>query len=239
VEIGEPGRLAAAFVARLESEARAALARHGRFALALTGGSVARAFLPALADADVDWRRTDLFWSDERAVPPEHPESNFGLARELWLDRAAVAPRGLHRLAGEVADLAAAAAAAAGELDAWLAAGPHASIDFALAGFGADGHLASLFPGHPALAERERRVVAVEGAPKPPPRRLTWTLAAFARVDLLVVAGWGVEKATAAHAALRGGGAARSPLALAARAAARRLFLLDEAAGGGERTGAD
>src|SRR6185503_5871302 len=131
-----------------------AVAARGRFACAVTGGSLATAFFPRLATAAVDWARLELFWGDERAVPPADPESNYGLARRLWLDRVQADPQRIHRMAGESSDLEAAAAAYGLEMTSVL--GPRPALDYALLGVGPDGHVCSLFPGHPALRETER-----------------------------------------------------------------------------------
>jgi 6-phosphogluconolactonase len=228
IEIAPADELARRFAARLAIEARRAISAHGRCALALPGGSVAETFVPALAAAEVPWAGVELCWVDERAVPPDDPESNFGLARRAGLDRLPLREAGVHRLPAEADDLEAAATLAERELRAALGV---ERIDVALVGVGADGHVASLFPGHPALAEHERWIVAVRDAPKPPPRRLTWTLAAFAHVDLLVVAAFGAAKA-AAIAAACAPLESELPIARAAAAAARRLVLADTAAAG-------
>jgi 6-phosphogluconolactonase len=229
IEIGERAALAGRCAEHLARAAERALAARGRFALALAGGSAAAACLPALARAAVDWRRADLFWLDERAVPPAAPESNFGLAWRAGLADLPLAPERVHRLRGESPDLDLEAHRAERALRAAL--GVPLRLDAALAGVGPDGHVASLFPGAPALGEQERLYVAVEAAPKPPPRRLTATLALFAAVDLLVVAAFGAEKAAPVRAALEEPDSPL-PIACAARRAARRLFLLDPAAAG-------
>jgi 6-phosphogluconolactonase len=144
---------------------------------ALTGGSTALIFLGALRHARVDWTNVTFLWADERAVPFDNPESNFGVARRVLLDpiveeRGTRAPRTLPMPGGHQ-DLAAAAA----EYDSLLAHELRgASLDLAILGVGEDGHVCSLFPGHQALREDRTRVVAVENAPKPPPRRLSLTL---------------------------------------------------------------
>src|SRR5215831_4545784 len=84
--------LAGVFAGRFEALALDAVARRGRFTCAMPGGSVAEAFFPALTRAAVDWTQVDVFWGDERAVPPSDPESNIGLARRLWLDHVPLDP---------------------------------------------------------------------------------------------------------------------------------------------------
>jgi 6-phosphogluconolactonase len=172
----------------------------------------------------VEWSAVDFFWGDERAVPWDHADSNYRLAASL-LDRAD--PGRVHRMRADEPDLA--AAAQDYEREMRKALGPSARLDLALMGMGPDGHVCSLFPGHPLLAEKTRWVAAVTDSPKPPPKRMTMTLPALALTDLLVVGAFGAGKAEALHAALDDEGSAL-PVALVARAAARALFLLDEPA---------
>jgi len=227
IEIGPPAELAESFARRAEREAERALSERGRFALALSGGSAAVALLPALAAAALDWRRVDLAWIDERAVPPDHPESNFGLAWRAGFEALPLDPAKIHRLRGEADDLAAAARDADQELRAALGSPPR--LDFAFLGVGPDGHVASLFPGARTLDETERWVIAIDDSPKPPPRRLSVTLPLLATVDLVVLAALGAEKAPAVRAAAEEPGSPL-PVARALRLARRRLFLLDPAA---------
>ena len=148
--VDKPGALAFTLAARLEREAEAAQAARGRYSLAISGGSVATALFPRFATARIDWSRTDFFWCDERAVPPDDAESNFGAARTLWLEPAGVPEASIHRMEGEAADLTAAAEAYAQTLRRVLGDPPR--LDTVLLGMGPDGHICSLFPGHPLLA---------------------------------------------------------------------------------------
>jgi 6-phosphogluconolactonase len=240
VRIDEAAALAATVSRLVEETAPAALAARGRFAIALPGGSVAQAFLPVLARAMVDWKRVDFFWGDERAVPADHPDSNYGLARALWLGDAGIPGERIHRMeadpgAEELADqqaatrLDAAARAYEAELCEWLGMPP--ALDVALLGVGPDGHVCSLFPDHPLLDEKDRFVAAVTDSPKPPPRRITLTLPALAAARLLVVAAFGAAKAKVVREALEDP-ASRLPVALALRQARQALVLLDPAAAG-------
>lgn len=139
---------------------------------ALSGGATALIFLGALRNANVDWKKITLFWADERAVPVDDPESNFGLAERMLLaPLGAKAPRAI-RMPAEV-NLAQAAVWYDDALGTELNNGP---LDLALLGVGEDGHVCSLFPGHKALMQDELRTVAIEDAPKPPARRLSLTL---------------------------------------------------------------
>jgi 6-phosphogluconolactonase len=139
-----------------------------RFSCGLTGGSAALIFLGALRDADVPWRRITLYWGDERAVAPDHPDSNYALADRLLISPlGARAPHG-ERMEGESPDLHAAARA----YDARLPL----ALDLIILGVGEDGHVCSLFPGHKTLQVQDARVLVIEDSPKPPPRRLTLSL---------------------------------------------------------------
>jgi 6-phosphogluconolactonase len=219
--------LARRLAERIEKVFPPAIASRGRFALALPGGSVATTFFPALAAADVDWTRADFFWGDERAVAPDDPDSNFSLARSLWLEPCQVPARRIHRMRAEEADLEAAATDYAREMVRLLGEPPR--LDVALLGMGPDGHVCSLFPGHPLLHEESRWVVPVLDSPKPPPRRLTVTMPVLAAADLVVVAALGDAKAEALRRAL-GEPDSPLPVAMAARRAKAASFFLDEAA---------
>lgn len=218
IEIRDRAALAQIFVKCVEEHAR----RAGGFSLALPGGSVAEAFCPALAAAGVDWKRADLFWCDERAVPSDHQDSNFRVANELLLRRVDVPAERIHRMPADAADLD--AAAASYEREILGIPGGH-GFDIVLLGVGPDGHVCSLFPGHPALEEASRLVLAIEDSPKPPPRRLTLTLPAL-RNAFLVAAAFGESKSAAIASALQDR-ESRLPLALALRGAGRALLLLD------------
>lgn len=217
-------RLARLAAERLQAGARAAIAERGRFACALPGGSVAETLFPAFAALSLPWNRVDVFFGDERAVPPTHPDSNVGLARRLWLD---AVPARVHAMPSERDDLAVAAAAYSDDLRATLGDPPR--LDVALLGMGPDGHVCSLFPGHPLLDERTRWVAEITDSPKPPPRRLTLTLPVLAAARAIWVGAFGASKADAVHAALDDP-ASRLPVALAVRSGPPVLFLLDPGA---------
>lgn len=216
--------LAGALTRQFEEAAGRALGARRAFTVALPGGSVATTFFPGLARASVDWTRTDFFWGDERAVPPTDPDSNYRVARSLWLDPARVPEDRVHRMVGEAPDLAREAAAHAAALE--RVAGSPPRLDLVLLGVGPDGHVCSLFAGHPVLAERTRWVAVVEDSPKPPPRRLTLTLPVLAAADLVIVVALGRGKAEIIREALENPGSGL-PVALVARQARRALFLLD------------
>jgi 6-phosphogluconolactonase len=171
----------------------------GGCAVALAGGASPRPVYERLArDPNalrVSWRDVQVYFGDERAVPPNDPASNYRMAAETLLGRVPIPADRVHRMPAERPDREAAAL----EYERAL---PEA-LDLLLLGMGADGHTASLFPGSPALEETRRRVVPVTG-PKLPPHRLTITppvIAAARRVAVLVV---GAEKAATAALALQG-----------------------------------
>lgn len=197
----------------------------GRFALALSGGATPATAYRLLAgmgrDAGLDWGAVHLYWADERCVPPDHPESNYRLVRETLLSRAPIPAANVHRVSGEDPDPARAA-------EAYHHILPE-RLDLLVLGIGEDGHTASLFPGCPALGERERRAVAV-ASPKPPPRRITVTPPVIAEAGAILVLAAGVGKAAAVARALEGPvDVARCPAQLARRG----RWLLDRAAAAG------
>jgi 6-phosphogluconolactonase len=226
--VANPAELARVFADRFTSAARRVQTDGRALSLVLPGGSVAQAFLPVVAEASVDWALVDVFWGDERAVRPDHPESNYRLADELLLGRVAIGRARVHRMPADGADLDAGARAYEAELVRVLGDPPR--FDVVLLGVGPDGHVCSLFPAHPALQETSRRVVAVTDSPKPPSRRLTLTLAALEGADIYIAA-FGAAKAEVVREALTTP-TSPLPVARAARAGKRAVFMLDRDAAG-------
>jgi len=168
----------AADAARLILEhARSAIAGRGLFRLGLTGGRSPAAVNAALVATagDLPWSKVQFTFGDERCVPPDHEDSNYRLAHQSLFAPAGVPEGNVFRMRGEIDP-----ETAAREYEAKLAAvsarlgEKRYAHDLLLLGLGEDGHIASLFPGIPALDESERLVVPVIG-PKPPPQRLTMT----------------------------------------------------------------
>lgn len=216
VESAELPRTAAEHVARIVARA---VAERGHASLALAGGSTPRAMHEALARiSDVPWERIDVYFGDERCVPPEHPDSNYRMAKESLFDRVPLPARSIHRPEAERSDRDAAARA-------YEAVLPHA-IDLIVLGIGEDGHTASLFPGAPALNEQVRACIAVTG-PKPPPERLTLTPAALAAARTLMMLASGGGKAEPVARALRG---PWDPVKTPAQLARRGFWIVDTAA---------
>jgi 6-phosphogluconolactonase len=166
---------------------------------ALSGGATALIFLSALRNANVDWNKITLFWADERAVSPDDPESNYGLADRMLLSPlAARAPRAI-RMPADRAPLDQAAVWYDEALSSELQNGP---LDLAILGVGEDGHICSLFPGHKALTQNDLRAVAIEDAPKPPRRRLSLSLNFVLRTRKIWVIAIGQRKLPVLHAAI-------------------------------------
>ncbi len=189
--------------------------------LVVAGGSTPGPVYEWLARSGaVPWERVEIWFGDERCVPPDDPGSNYRMAKETLLDPAAIPPERVHRMEAERADRDGAAAAYARILPGRL--------DVLLLGMGEEGHTLSLFPGSAALRERERRVVPVT-TPKPPPGRLTLTPPAVEGARRIFVLARGEGKAEAVARALEG------PLdvdACPVQLARSGGWLLDEAAAG-------
>jgi 6-phosphogluconolactonase len=201
----------AAAAAELFVEATAgAVAARGRASVALTGGTSAKPLFETLRDRPirdaVPWRALQFFFTDERAVPPDHELSNYGLAERELLRHVGVQPAAVHRFVGEARDLDAEAHRAAGELRQILGEPPR--LDLMLLGLGPDGHLCSLFAGVPGSADRGDgdlvRHVAAPVHVEPRIDRLTMTpfLIVTARTVVLQVSG--AEKAKVLATALKG-----------------------------------
>lgn len=159
--LADPDALARAAADELIALATAAIAARGRAAIALSGGSTPKRLhqeLAARGRGALAWDRVELFFGDERTVPPDHADSNYRMARTTLLEPLAIDPARVHRIAGDTADHAASAAAYAAELARVLGDAP--VLDLVLLGMGPDGHTASLFPGSPGCAVEDRDVVA-------------------------------------------------------------------------------
>ena len=225
--------------ARLVTRLVDVCAARAHASLVLTGGGIGTQVLTELAAAPardaVDWRHVDIWWGDERFLATGDPERNETGARQALLDHVDASPDRVHPMPGpdgpDGPDPEAAAARYARCLLAASQPEDHSqvpSFDVLLLGIGAEGHVASLFPGMPALYE-ERTVVAVHGSPKPPPTRLTLTLPAITAAREVWILASGEEKAGAIRLALSAAGPVQVPAA-GARGRQQTLFLLDRAA---------
>lgn len=177
-----------------------ALARQGAFAVCLSGGSTPRRLYECLAGPGIarrfPWSRAHWFWGDERLVPHDHPDSNYGMARAALFSRVPAPEENIHAIPTEGLSPEQAAGAYEKTLKRFYGAETLAPdrplFDVALLGIGEDGHTASLFPDHPALDEERRWVVAVVGARPEPRITLTYPVLDSSR-DLAFLA-TGAEK---------------------------------------------
>jgi 6-phosphogluconolactonase len=186
---------------RLTTAIAAAREARGAAHIALAGGNTPRKTYALLASRIDDWTGVEIWFGDERAVGPEDPESNFRMASETLLADGA-GPE-VHRIEGERGPEEAAAAYAA-ELERRLPQeGGVPVLDLALQGLGPDGHTASLFPGNPAV-DATGVCVAVHGAPKPPPDRITLTVPVLRAARSIVFLATGTDKQEAVTGLLAG-----------------------------------
>jgi 6-phosphogluconolactonase len=213
--------IAARHIARVIEQA---VTDRGRASVMLAGGSTPRAVHRQLAlIQDLPWEKVEIYFGDERGVPPGDPQSNYRMARESLLDAVPIPPAQVHRLSAERPDREAAADEYARRLPEQL--------DLVILGVGEDGHTASLFPGSSALKERIRKVLAVVG-PKAPLHRLTVTppVIAAAREKIILVSGAG--KAGAVAQALEG---PDQPIQCPAQLARDGIWIMDRDAASGLR----
>lgn len=181
---------AAAEIARLLEEARE---QRAAAHVALSGGGTPARTYELLAQTLDGWQEVDVWFADERCVPPDHEQSNYRLAAQTLLDPAGVPSDRVHRMLGEMGPQEG-ARRYADELR--LLEG--APLDVAVLGIGPEGHIASLFPQHSALNARDDEpCVGVSDSPKPPPQRITLTLPVLRAVRRCLVIATGSEKAGA------------------------------------------
>jgi len=224
--------LAEASAARLATAVLDAQAARGAADIVLTGGSMGSAVLEALGRSPlreaVDWAAVTIWWGDERYLPTGDEDRNETQARGALLDDLPLDPARVHPMAGcdragspeEAADLYA-------EQLARAAGGPHGvpAFDVVMLGVGPDGHIASLFPGHPALTA-SGSTVGVRQSPKPPPERVSLTFEALqrgAQVWFLVA---GPDKADAVRRSLGGAPRDEAP-AGSVQGTSATIWLLD------------
>ena len=231
----DPAALAEAAGHAIVEVAGKAVSTHGRFTVALAGGSTPRATYERLARPPLcdrmPWERTWVFFGDERGVAPDHPDSNYRMASQALLAKVPIPAAQIARIRGEADDPEAAAADYARHVGEVFACkrGELPRFDLILLGMGVDGHTGSLFPGSPVLKEVFRSVAAVHAAAASIPQRFTFTLPvinAAAHVMFLVA---GPEKAKVLKAVL-GEPSSALPAAMVRPSNGRLLWLLDRAA---------
>jgi 6-phosphogluconolactonase len=195
---------AAEYIMRIAKES---IDLHGRFTIALTGGTTPGEAYSLLGSepirSQIDWHLVHIFWGDERCIPHTNPESNFYLAQETLLDHIAIPKSQIHPIPADQPDRNAASQAYTVEMQHAFGTNGIPSFDLIHLGMGPEGHTASLFPNQASLHEKQRLVMPVS-VPKPPPDRLTFTppLLNAARNVLFLVTG--SDKADALRAVLEG-----------------------------------
>ena len=236
--LATPQELFAAAAEEVIHAANDAVAKRGRFAIALSGGSTPKSLNTLLATNarnSLPWDRMFFFFGDERHVPPTDPESNYGMAEETLLSKVPVPKTNVFRVPAENPD----AAAAAAEYDQMLrkffalSPGEFPRFDLILLGMGPDGHTASLFPGTTALQEKSRLVVA-NWVEKFKTDRITLTLPVLNTARCVVFLVSGTEKAAALHEVLETDASGEQyPSKLVHPADGSLIWLVDRAAASG------
>src|SRR6266511_4276853 len=188
----------------------------------LTGGTTPKQAYERAASLAADWSRVEVWWGDERCVPPDDENSNFGMAKRALLDHLERAPLAVHRIEGELGKDAAAA-----EYEDELGS---TALDLLLLGIGPDGHVASLFPGKPALEETERRVVGTEPGLEPWVDRVTLTLPALRAAGEILFVVAGESKADAVRRAFASEPNPETPASLVRADSGRTTAILDRPA---------
>lgn len=230
----DPAAVAAEAAERLVRAAEEAIALSSRFSVALAGGSTPRALFELLAgDAyrnRVDWPNVHVYFGDERTVPPDHRDSNYGMARATLLSKVPIPETQVHRMRGEIDPQE--AAKEYGQLlkDQFGDGG----LDLILLGMGDDGHTASLFPGTPALAEPKHRAFA-NPVPKLNTTRITMTAPFINRAREVLITVTGANKASRLSEVLEGPrDTERLPVQLIQPTTGKLTWLVDAAAAGME-----
>jgi 6-phosphogluconolactonase len=194
VTVATPQLLAIRAADEFAASASEAIRVRSRFAVALSGGKTPRAMLEELSNRALDWQAIHFFWSDERCVGPDDPDSNYRMAHEALLSKIAVPEANTHRMRGELEPSAGAAAYDA-ELRTFF---PERApvFDLLFLGLGPDGHTASLFPGTDALKVVDRWCASNEvSEPVASPWRLTLTYPAINAARRLIFLVEGADKA--------------------------------------------
>jgi len=207
-------------LAAVVGERLAQAARRGG-SVVLTGGKTPELAYKEAAKREPDWRQVDVWWGDERCVPPDDKNSNYKLAKDSLLDRLDHAPRSVHRIKGELGKEAAAA-------DYGRELGD-AQLDLLLLGVGPDGHVASLFPNAPTLRQRKKVLPADPGL-EPFIDRVTLSLPTLRSAHEILFLLAGESKADAAARAFSGKPSPDTPASLVRARAGRTVAILDRAA---------
>jgi 6-phosphogluconolactonase len=219
----DAAELAQAAAGKIAQRIIASVGMGGRCSLALSGGRTPIATYQALAAGPwvgaEKWRGVDVYFADERAVPPDHPDSNYAMARATLIEPAGIPAKNVRRIRAEDPDL--------DQVVRQYNTMIPPVIDLIILGIGEDGHTASIFPHSPLAREAVARVAAVRDSPRPPLRRVTITPRVLREAREIMVLATGASKAEAVAAALEG---ATDPDFIPARLVREREWLLDRAA---------
>jgi 6-phosphogluconolactonase len=233
----DPTALAAAAADIVESSAMESARAGRRFSIALSGGSTPKTLFEMLAEeprvSRIDWKNWDIYFSDERCVPPDHPDSNFRIARLAMLDHVPINPSNVLRMHGE-SDPQEAAIEYGRRLKTDFGDG---GLDLVLLGMGDDGHTASLFPGTAALSETHHRCVA-NFVPKLNVWRITMSAPFINRARRVAILVAGAGKAARITQVLDGPkDPTNLPIQLIDPPNGELLWLMDQAAAGQQGRG--
>jgi 6-phosphogluconolactonase len=209
----------------------AAIGDHGKFAVALSGGSTPKSLYSVLAKAALPWEKIFFFWGDERHVPPDHPDSNYRMANEALLSKIPVPPENILRIHAEK-DADVAAQDYEQTITSFFRLRPREfpRFDLILLGLGPDGHTASLFPETAALGETKRLVVA-NWVEKLKTHRITFTYPVLNHAACVMFLVSGGDKAEMVRTILEDGNA-NLPSQKVQPVNGKLLWLLDQAAAG-------
>ena len=219
--------------ARLAKTIGQAIKQRGKATIALSGGDTPKQTYARLAEEDVDWSVVEVFFVDERAVPPSDDRSNFKHAKECLFDPAKIPEAHVHRMRADDADLEHAATEYEQILRTRVAVGQGGvpSFDVMVLGVGDDGHTASLFPGMPTVEIADKYVVAVGKTDREP--RLTVTAPVIEQARAVFVLAVGAKKTNALERVWAVSGSLRDTPARVIRNARGSIhWVIDKAAGG-------
>lgn len=206
--VADPDALNRAAAGEFVARARRAVQAFGRFSVALAGGSTPRGLYALLAGAPyrnrIRWERVHVFWTDERCVPSDHPESNFRMAHECLLSRVPMPDANIHQVQTGRGDPAFVARAYERTIRKWfrLPSGAFPEFDLVVLGLGEDGHTASLFPNAKALHETRRLVIDTAGG-RPNVARVTLSVPVLNHAQRLLWLVAGASKASVVRRVLR------------------------------------
>ena len=228
--LNTPQELFQAAAAEFISLASMAIRDHEKFSVALSGGSTPKSLYSVLAKATLSWEKIFFFWSDERHVPPDHPDSNYRMAKEALLSKVPVPPENIFRVRAEEKNANVVAKDYEEALRSFfgLRPGEFPRFDLILLGLGPDGHTASLFPNTAALNETKLLVVA-NWVEKFKANRITFTYPVLNNAACVIFLVSGADKADMVRTVLEDG-RADLPSQRVHPVNGRLLWLLDKGA---------